>query len=105
MATAKLQRIRNAARRVRPPTASRIPPPSSAATDAYAKSFGDDSNGAPMLLTPSKNSVFSGSSGFMLPFLHLEVPPLMPQTTMPYLSCPLISGHLGMLFIALTLRR
>src|SRR5256886_17289967 len=83
MATAKLQRIRNAARRVRPPTASRIPPPSSAATDAYAKSFGDDSNGAPMWLTPSKNSVCIGSGWFAPPGIAKSCPAPPRQTRRP----------------------
>src|SRR5258706_7043610 len=83
MATAKLQRIRNAATRVRPPTASKIPPPSSAATDAYAKSFGEDSNGAPMWLTPSKNSVCSGSCHFAQPCIANDAPATRRRTNSP----------------------
>src|SRR5437773_12438958 len=38
-------------------------------------------------------------------FLHLEVKPLMTLTTVLYLSCALISGHLAMMLMELTKRR
>src|SRR5699024_12470569 len=37
----------------------------------------------------------------MMLFLHLEVKPLMTLTTVLYLSCALISGHLAMMLIKL----
>src|SRR5436305_1489716 len=36
---------------------------------------------------------------------HLEVKPLMTLTTVLYLSCALISGHLAMMLMELTKRR
>src|SRR5690348_14953720 len=41
----------------------------------------------------------------MMLFLHLEVKPLMTLTTVLYLSCALISGHLAMMLMELTKRR
>src|SRR2546430_9631 len=38
----------------------------------------------------------------MILFLHLEVKPLMTLTTVLYLSCDLISGHLAMMLMELT---
>src|SRR5205809_6440408 len=52
----------------------------------------------------SKNVITSCSVTMML-FLHLEVKPLMTLTTVLYLSCALISGHLAMMLMELTKRR
>src|SRR2546426_12179048 len=52
----------------------------------------------------SKNVITSCSVTMML-FLHLEVKPLMSLTTVLYLLCALISGHLAMLLMELTKRR
>src|SRR2546430_15294711 len=51
-----------------------------------------------------KNVITSCSVNMML-FLHLEVKPLMALTTVLYLSCALISGHLAMMLMELTKRR
>src|SRR5262249_59166005 len=52
----------------------------------------------------TKNVITSWSVTMML-FLHLEVKPLMTLTTVLYLSCALISGHLAMMLMELTKRR
>src|SRR2546423_8843564 len=49
----------------------------------------------------SKNVITSCSVTMML-FLHLEVKPLMTLTTVLYLSCALISGHLAMMLERMT---
>src|SRR5207244_9296774 len=46
----------------------------------------------------TKNVITSCSVTMML-FLHLEVKPLMTLTTVLYLSCALISGHLAMMLM------
>src|SRR5205823_14550424 len=53
---------------------------------------------------PTKNVITSCSGTIML-CLHLEVKPLMTLTTVLYLSCALISGHLAMMLMDLTTRR
>src|SRR5256884_9618412 len=52
----------------------------------------------------TKNGITSCSVTMML-FLHLEVKPLMTLTTVLYLSCALVSGHLAMRLMDLTKRR
>src|SRR5205823_4843286 len=52
----------------------------------------------------TKNAITSCSVTMML-FLHLEVKPLMTLTTVLYLSCALISGHLATMLMELTKRR
>src|SRR5690606_42160106 len=52
----------------------------------------------------TKNVITSCSVAMML-FLHLEAKPLMTLTTVLYLSCALISGHLAMMLMVLTKRR
>src|SRR5207302_1851881 len=52
----------------------------------------------------TKNVITSFSVTIML-FLHLEVKPPMTLTTVLYLSCALISGHLAMILMELTKRR
>src|SRR5205823_14533583 len=49
--------------------------------------------------------VITSCSVTMMLFLHLEVKPLMTLTTVLYLSCALISGHLAMMLMELTKRR
>src|SRR5207249_7643059 len=49
--------------------------------------------------------LFRSCSVTMMLFLHLEVKPLMTLTTVLYLSCALISGHLAMMLMELTKRR
>src|SRR5262245_62355805 len=51
----------------------------------------------------TKNAITSCSVTMML-FLHLEVKALMTLTTVLYLLCALISGHLALLLIGLTNR-
>src|SRR5260363_468062 len=51
----------------------------------------------------TKNVITSCKTTMML-FLHLEVKPLMTLTTVLYLSCALISGHLAMMLMELTKR-
>src|SRR5438477_4456344 len=48
--------------------------------------------------------VITSCSVTMMLFLHLEVKPLMTLTTVLYLSCALISGHLAMMLMELTKR-
>src|SRR4051812_10909654 len=50
-------------------------------------------------------NVITSCSVTMVLFLHLEVKPLMTLTTVLYLSCALISGHLAMMLMELTKRR
>src|SRR5258707_88850 len=52
----------------------------------------------------TRNLLTSGTVTMML-CLHLEVKPLMTLTTVLYLSCALISGHLAMMLMELTKRR
>src|SRR5712675_3786402 len=52
----------------------------------------------------TKNVITSCSVTMML-FLYLEVKPIMTLTTVLYLSCALISGHLAMMLMELTKRR
>src|SRR5262249_30567985 len=58
----------------------------------------------PREISITKNVITSCSVTMML-FLHLEVKPLMTLTTVLYLSCALISGHLAMMLMELTKRR
>src|SRR5581483_6207549 len=55
--------------------------------------------------TELSRHVITSCSGTMMLFLHLEVKPLMTRTTVLYLSCALISGHLAMMLMELTKRR
>src|SRR5207249_6566330 len=54
---------------------------------------------------PAEPLFRSSCSVTMMLFLHLEVKPLMTLTTVLYLSCALISGHLAMMLMELTKRR
>src|SRR2546428_12480320 len=58
-----------------------------------------------MLICILTKNVISSCSVHMMLYLHLEVKPLMTLTAVLYLSCPLISGHLGMMLMELTKRR
>src|SRR5204862_7561487 len=58
-----------------------------------------------MLICILTKNVITSCSVTMMLFLHLEVKPLMTQTTVLYLSCALISGHLAMILMELTKRR
>src|SRR5476649_3043227 len=58
-----------------------------------------------MLICILTKNVITSCSVTMMLFLHLEVKPLMTLTTVLYLSCALISGHLAMMLIELTTRR
>src|SRR5262245_62307817 len=49
-----------------------------------------------MLICILTKNVITSCSVTMMLFLHLEVKPLMTLTTVLYLSCALISGHLAM---------
>src|SRR2546428_11519145 len=49
-----------------------------------------------MLICILTKNVITSCSVTMMLFLHLEVKPLMTLTTVLYLSCALISGHLPM---------
>src|SRR5579875_3864509 len=51
-----------------------------------------------------RSNVITSCSVTMMLFLHLEVKPLMTLTTVLYLSCALISGHLAMMLMELTKR-
>src|SRR5690606_13610150 len=57
------------------------------------------------LICIQTNNVSTTCSVTMMLFLHLEVKPLMTLTTVLYLSCALISGHLAMMLMELTKRR
>src|SRR4051794_41787685 len=67
-----------------------------------------------MIRRPPRSTLFPYTTLFrsitscsvtMMLFLHLEVKPLMTLTTVLYLSCALISGHLAMMLMELTKRR
>src|SRR5205085_2758277 len=58
-----------------------------------------------MLICILTKNVITSCSVTMMLFLHLEVQPLMTLTTVLYLSCALISGHLAMMLMELTKRR
>src|SRR5438477_2442964 len=58
-----------------------------------------------MLICILTKNVITSCSVTMMLFLHLEVKPLMTLTTVLYLSCALISGHLAMMSMELTKRR
>src|SRR5256885_780449 len=58
-----------------------------------------------MLICILTKNVITSCSVTMMLFLHLEVRPLMTLTTVLYLSCALISGHLAMMLMELTNRR
>src|SRR5205809_6960184 len=58
-----------------------------------------------MLICILTKNVITSCSVTMMLFLHLEVQPLMTLTTVLYLSCALISGHLATLLMELTTRR
>src|SRR5947207_7492974 len=51
-----------------------------------------------MLICILTKNVITSCSVTMMLLLHLEVKPLMALTSVLYLSCPLISGHLAMVF-------
>src|SRR5690349_4318504 len=67
-------------------------------------SFEMDAVGA-LRLSPLRRGLAIDSTVDMMLFLHLEVKPLMTLTTVLYLSCALISGHLAMMLMELTKRR
>src|SRR5687767_12915725 len=52
-----------------------------------------------MLICILTKNVITSCSVTMMLFLHLEVKPLMTLTTVLYLSCALISGHLAMMLL------
>src|SRR5438445_8831801 len=52
-----------------------------------------------MLICILTKNVITSCSVTMMLFLHLEVKPLMTLTTVLYLSCALISGHLAMMLM------
>src|SRR5262249_16229753 len=58
-----------------------------------------------MLICILTKNVITSCSVTMMLFPHLEVKPLMTLTTVLYLSCALISGHLAMMLMELTKRR
>src|SRR2546422_9032746 len=58
-----------------------------------------------MLICILTKNVITPCSVTMMLLLHLEVKPLMTLTTVLYLSCALISGHLAMMLMELTKRR
>src|SRR5690349_22974700 len=58
-----------------------------------------------MLICILTKNVITSCSVTMMLFLHLEVKPLMTLTTVLYLSCALISGHLAMMLMELTDRK
>src|SRR5256884_319083 len=58
-----------------------------------------------MLICILTKNVITSCSVTMMLFLHLEVKPLMTLTTVLYVSCALISGHLAMMLMELTKRR
>src|SRR5260370_20741847 len=57
-----------------------------------------------MLICILTKNVITSCSVTMMLFLHLEVKPLMTLTTVLYLSCAVISGHLAMMLMELTKR-
>src|SRR5260221_344288 len=58
-----------------------------------------------MLICILIKNVINSCSVRMMLFLHLQVKPLMTLTTVLYLSCALISGHLAMMSMDLIKRR
>src|SRR5205807_2273550 len=56
-----------------------------------------------MLICILTKNVITSCSVTMMLFLHLEVKPLMTLTTVLYLSCALISGHLAMMLMELSI--
>src|SRR5262245_64232834 len=52
-----------------------------------------------MLICILTKNVITSCSVTMMLFLHLEVKPLMTLTTVLYLSCALISGHLALMLM------
>src|SRR5260370_34995318 len=58
-----------------------------------------------MLICILTKNVITSCGVTMMLFLHLEVKPLMTLTTVLYLSCALISGHLAMMLMELPKRR
>src|SRR5205807_7490060 len=62
---------------------------------AFLLNRSSDLNNIMLICILTKNVITSCSVTMML-FLHLEVKPLMTLTTVLYLSCALISGHLAM---------
>src|SRR6266542_7009143 len=58
-----------------------------------------------MLICILTKNVITSCSVTMMLFLHLEVKPLMKLTTVLYLSCALISGHMAMMLMELNKRR
>src|SRR5947207_14702692 len=58
-----------------------------------------------MLICILTKNVITSCSVTMMLFLHLEVKPLMTLTTVHYVSCALISGHLAIMLMELTKRR
>src|SRR5207302_4662680 len=58
-----------------------------------------------MLICILTKNVITSCSVTMMLFLHMEVKPLMTLTTVLYLSCALISGHLAMMLMELTDRK
>src|SRR5476649_2984182 len=58
-----------------------------------------------MLICILTKNVITSCSVTMMLFLHLELKPLMTLTTVLYLLCALISGHLAMMLMELTKRR
>src|SRR4051812_50092750 len=73
-----------------------------ATTEIYTLSLHD---ALPILICILTKNVITSCSVTMMLFLHLEVKPLMTLTTVLYLSCALISGHLAMMLMELTKRR
>src|SRR5207247_8661370 len=58
-----------------------------------------------MLICILTKNVITSCSVTMMLFLHLEVKPLMTVTTVLYLSCALIYGHLAMMLMEMSKRR
>src|SRR2546429_3834810 len=58
-----------------------------------------------MLICILPKNVITSCSVTMMLLLHFEVKPLMTLTTVLYLSCALISGHLASMLMSLTKRR
>src|SRR5262245_39263673 len=58
-----------------------------------------------MLICILTKNVITSCSVTMMLFLHLEVKRIMTLTTVLYLSCGLISGHLAIMLMELIKRR
>src|SRR5260221_14674026 len=58
-----------------------------------------------MLICRMTKNVITSCSVTMMVFLHLEVKTLMTLTTVLYLSCAVISGHLDMMLKEVKRRR